>query len=472
MKYVSTELLPIGELQSFPGNARVHDVDALDDSARSNGQYRSVVGRRLPGGGVQLLAGHGTRDAFRRAGATSVRVELIDADDDEALRIVLADNGTSRNASYDDGKLVELLSAAHAADPALAGTGYDLDAYQKLLADLAPAGPPPGDTTELVPVFDDEEIIAEAFDYFRAAGFPYPDVPRFDAMQQINKLALTATPDLLNSTAAYHIADPYQPHRFATPIPGKQTAIEVFGRDDRFPHALRLALESGTLSASSLRGTLGYARNAQIAAQFRPGFALLMYRRFCPDGGTVLDTSTGYGGRLTGFIASSAAVYIGVDPDTRTYDGNQRIAADLCPASKTVELHCLPAEDVPHELVAGRADFAFTSPPYFGKEQYSEDDTQSWKRYPTGKSWRDGFLERMLRLQFAALKPGCTAAVNIADVIIEQETYPLVEWTIEKGRDAGFQYIETEEFPIGRVPGQGVSSERFEPVIILRKPEV
>jgi hypothetical protein len=118
----------------------VHDEPALDESARTNGQYRSVVARRLEDGALQLLAGHGTVGAFRRQGAGEVRVEVIEADDTEARRIVLADNGTSRNASYDESLLLDLLDAA-SKDGGLGGTGWDGEAYKELL-DAADEGNP------------------------------------------------------------------------------------------------------------------------------------------------------------------------------------------------------------------------------------------------------------------------------------------------------------------------------------------
>jgi site-specific DNA-methyltransferase (adenine-specific) len=131
VRYVATETLPIDSLQPYPGNARIHDTEALDASAETNGQYRSVVARRVDGG-VQILAGHGTWGAFQRRGDTSIRAEIIEADDTEARRIMLADNGTSRNASYDERLLLGLLNEA-SSDGGLVGTGWDGDAYKDLL---------------------------------------------------------------------------------------------------------------------------------------------------------------------------------------------------------------------------------------------------------------------------------------------------------------------------------------------------
>lgn len=142
MRYLRTIDVPIDALQAYPGNARIHDEQALDESAEQNGQYRSVVARDMGGDLPEVLAGNGTWAAFRRRGDTTLRVELIEAGDDEALRIVLADNGSSRRASYDDHLLLKLLDAAAAAagDGGLAGTGWDDAAHADL---MAMAGAPP-----------------------------------------------------------------------------------------------------------------------------------------------------------------------------------------------------------------------------------------------------------------------------------------------------------------------------------------
>lgn len=132
MRYLDTRSVPIDSLQPYPGNARTHDEAALAESAEANGQYRSVVVRQLADGELQILAGHGTTDAFRLRGDEEIRVEVIEADDTEARRILLADNGSSRNAGYNDAALLELLDAA-STDGGLLGTGWDGDTYRNLL---------------------------------------------------------------------------------------------------------------------------------------------------------------------------------------------------------------------------------------------------------------------------------------------------------------------------------------------------
>ena len=38
-------------------------------------------------------------------------------------------------------------------------------------------------------------------------------------------------------------------------------------------------------------------------------------------------------------------------------------------------------------------DLCFTSPPYFDTEKYSDEDTQSYKKFPTEDGWVNGFFE-------------------------------------------------------------------------------
>lgn len=143
-RYLETLEVPPDQLQPYPGNAKLHDGPALEESVRRNGQFRAVLARRLPDGTLQLLAGHGTTTAVHQAGAGPVRVEIVAADDDDARRIVLADNALGARAGYDEQALLDLLDEAKA-NGGFPGTGYDEDVYRELadklhepLPDFAP----------------------------------------------------------------------------------------------------------------------------------------------------------------------------------------------------------------------------------------------------------------------------------------------------------------------------------------------
>jgi hypothetical protein len=293
-------------------------------------------------------------------------------------------------------------------------------------------------------------------------------MPVHVAMTEINDLAAMSDAQLVRTRAGYAVADSYHPHRYHAKVGSQANAVDVFEDERKLRIAIGHLLTYG-LPWTSLTSVLSLTHGAQVPSNFRPGFACLLMRRFGAPDATVLDTSTGYGGRLVGFLASPCASYIGIDPAHDTYEANRRLAADLCPPSKSVELICEPAEDVASTSLKGRVDLCVTSPPYFSKEHYSDEPTQSWKRYSSSIEWRDGFLAPMVALQYAALKRRGVAVINIADVEIAGEHVPLVDWTLLAATEAGFEVEDVEQLPLTRRWGPQDNVVHTEPVLVLRK---
>lgn len=369
------------------------------------------------------------------------------------------------------------------ASPDFKQFGFEDTDEGKEMYDEAGIVPPPDHFTESA--FSTDQVVAAAMDWFQLQrGFPYKSLPLHVCMQQVNQLA-SMDPDSMRGTSlAYNVADHYHPHRMHAHATGKVAPTDAYRDAHKLEHGIRQELEGKGSVGGDYFSMLSLTLGTQACSNFRPGFACYYYRKYCPEGGTVLDTSTGYGGRLVGALASRKVKrYVGIDPNRPTHIGNQRLAYDLAePLGVRVDLLNLPAEDVFQDGTwggqyydwQGKCDLAFTSPPYFRKELYSEADTQSWVRYgedKSGEQWRLGFLLPMLRLQYAALKPECFAVVNIADVTIGTRRYPLKDWAIEGAKEVGFQYVGSDSFRMGQRLGanqeDGVAEE---PVLQFRKP--
>lgn len=135
---VKGERVPVDLVDRHPLNDRVRDKHAEEQLRLSlirHGQYRSTVGRRLPGGRVQMLAGHGTLEQIIVLGGAEVAVEVHEQlSDEDAAAIVAADNAIAELATYDPLRTVELLRAAGP----LEGTGYDPGRMRDLLAGIQP----------------------------------------------------------------------------------------------------------------------------------------------------------------------------------------------------------------------------------------------------------------------------------------------------------------------------------------------
>tara|TARA_R110001606_G_C15394865_1_gene652042 strand:+ start:82 stop:1197 length:1116 start_codon:yes stop_codon:yes gene_type:complete len=150
-----------------------------------------------------------------------------------------------------------------------------------------------------------------------------------------------------------------------------------------------------------------------IASQFRPSTAKAIYNRF--EAKNVLDFSSGWGDRLSGFFSSNAESYVGIDPNTPVYETyRKQIHKYSSLRDKKVEMLNGCAEDM--DLGDRMFDLIFTSPPYFNIEKYSKDDSQSFKKFKKIEDWLEGFLFKAIGNAWKHLEVGGHMLINISDV--------------------------------------------------------
>ena len=267
----------------------------------------------------------------------------------------------------------------------------------------------------------------------------------------------------------------YFPHAWSVQCGEKRSPSETFADDERLENALSRRRKYGTLkSESDLRKALRTVSGTQAVSNFRPSAAAALYDRYMPEGdGVTWDMSAGYGGRMLGAIASGRVkTYIGTDPASLTYDGLTEMEAELPLMAEqlgsertTVELHKIGSENfVPDR---GSIQLAFTSPPYFDAEHYSEEPTQSYIKFRTPEEWLNGFLGATLSNCHAGITASGILVVNIANV----KTYPnLTEDFLWLARRCGFRHIETLRLALAAMPGTRTGSAyKHEPVYVFRK---
>lgn len=194
------------------------------------------------------------------------------------------------------------------------------------------------------------------------------------------------------------------------------------------------------VSKSTIRSCLSLRK--YIASQFKPSIAKAFYDKFCSR--NILDFSAGWGDRLAGFYAShTGEYYVGLDPNTMNHPIYKRQVEfyekhrTMLEISKTVEMFNRPAEDFDYSTYRGFFDTVFTSPPYFDIERYSDEDTQSWKRYGDIDTWNEKFLHKSLGKIIPTMSNGGIMAINISDVYSHGEwktiTNPMNEYLQSQG---------------------------------------
>lgn len=169
----ASKAVPIESLEPHPDNPRIGNVSKIVESIQANGFYGSVIVQKDTN---LILAGTHRWKAAKEAGMTKIPATFVEVDDEQAKRILLADNRTADLAGYDEAVLADLLREI--GEPM--GTGYTSGDVEDLLASLAPPEPRPSNglgtpTITFSLVFDTEEQQQIWYAFMRHLRSLHPD---------------------------------------------------------------------------------------------------------------------------------------------------------------------------------------------------------------------------------------------------------------------------------------------------------
>ena len=227
----------------------------------------------------------------------------------------------------------------------------------------------------------------------------------------------------------------------------------------------------------------------------------------------IYDSSSGWGGRIIGAMSSRKKVhYVGTDPNPDNfldelgisrYEYVAKFYNDNCvddysdtltnffeveKQGNTYELFQDGSELIHNnpkfQKYKGKLDISFTSPPYFNREQYSQDENQSFKAYGEYEDWRDNFLRPTLTTIYEYLKNDRYILWNIASIKIGKSTYyPLEQDSIDILNELGCEYKGKLKMLMTRMVGLDPSKSgiknavefegkqyKYEPIFVFYKP--
>lgn len=124
MNDMETATIKIDEVTPHPRNVREGDIGAISQSLESNGQYKPIVYQKSTG---FILAGNHTWKAAKQLGWKTIGATAFDCNDEQALRILIADNRASDLATYNEKELFDVLQELANSAAELDGTLYDGD---------------------------------------------------------------------------------------------------------------------------------------------------------------------------------------------------------------------------------------------------------------------------------------------------------------------------------------------------------
>ena len=241
----------------------------------------------------------------------------------------------------------------------------------------------------------------------------------------------------------------------------------------------------------------------QPAVNFPPLTAKFLYEHFTKHIDEsqriiVYDPSAGWGGRILGAMTVKRDLhYIGTDPNPDNVGIYERVAEFYnthCFQSNpffgkaspnSYEVFKLGSEVIGDDenflKYFGKLDFVFTSPPYFNREQYSQDENQSFKKFSAYEDWRDNFLRPTLTTAYNFLKNDRYICWNIADIKIGSNSFiPLEQDSIDVIESLGGEYKGIYKMLMTRMVGIDASNVKnsvelngehykFEPILVFYK---
>lgn len=297
-------------------------------------------------------------------------------------------------------------------------TGYDdlypvLDAYTKQRYDNASKE-------------EQDQMVEEVFNIYRTRGiFPTTYYSDEGVRQEILK-AIDSKPYIENniikgsgftSLCTFFFPNFYDAYNIHGYSGGNlESGRFKFNNDEYFKRVVRFAIKSHNDAKPD--GILaGMCQVGSLPKNFCPMYAKAVFEKYCPEKGIIWDYCCGYGGRLLGALSSKKDfVYIGTEPNTETYENLIRFGNTIqlvTQREKSFKIVKQGSEVV--KFNEGIFDFAFSSPPYFNLEHYSDEPTQCYNKFPDIYSWIDGYVKATIHNIFIYLKSDRYYAVNIAD---------------------------------------------------------
>lgn len=203
---------------------------------------------------------------------------------------------------------------------------------------------------------------------------------------------------------------------------------------------------------------------AKVPTNFPLAECIRIIDNYTPKGGLYVDPCCGWGVRLLS-AAYLGNKYVGFDVNTKLLPKLRELAKDINRFKRfKYKIIGKGSENYVKEL-KGKADFVFTSPPYFALEDYVNGEGQSTNNTDY-EGWLKGFLSPMLSNMFRYLKPNRYCLINIKGY----DKYDLVGDTIKEGIAVGFEHKGFDSLKnIKRINTKGSLIDNSEDIIVFYK---
>lgn len=269
------------------------------------------------------------------------------------------------------------------------------------------------------------ELVDDILQYYRLHGFPYHKYNKklfLEEIKRFRKSNIEIKENILNPPSlGQNILWYFMPHLWEVSNE-KQSARNFWEDDEKLRKLIKTRFKHCTIiSNENIRR--GLRLQCKSATNFNPSLMKYLIETYGKKDSTIYDFCAGFGGRFLGAaVAKNVKKYIATDPALKTYIGlqnlNQWLIDQKIIDSNFAEFHQKKAEEfVPSE----QADLIITSPPYYDKEIYSADNSQSAKIYKNYDNWFINFLLKSITTAVSILSQNGYLILSVTDT----KRYPI-----------------------------------------------
>lgn len=301
------------------------------------------------------------------------------------------------------------------------------------------------------------------FDHYRNNGFPFLRLTEdrlsylFNNYQALSVSCINDT--IQHNTSGIQLCEYFFPNMYKCKRKGFDKSPTEYWENDAFlmkfvKNRLKYA---DRITDASMR--TGIKLSKICVSNFKPAVADFLCRKYAVNK-NVLDYSCGFGSRMLG-VMSLGLDYYGYEPAIETYENLNRLGSFL--SSKTNSKFFIKPEGSEQGIFKENYfGFAFSSPPYFDFEKYSNDPGQSIVRYQNYDVWVHKFWKKVMENCYQSLISdgyfGVCLSPNIAS--------GLIEYTFKFASEIGFYFEKDYRVLFRHVLGGG---DKVELVLIFSK---
>jgi len=305
-------------------------------------------------------------------------------------------------------------------------------------------------------------IEKKLFDHYRQKGFPYSSYTekrlKYILESFLNLQGKVSDGVFSYNNAGLSLCDHFFPNLYESRRKGKRSPLERWHDDESLLSLIRNRLENAPrISDSSMRTGIKLQFNA--VSNFKPIIAKYIYSKYA-ESGRVFDYSCGFGARMLAAM-SLGMEYGGCEPNLKTKKNLEVFGAFL--SKHTGGKFDIVEEGSEECIVRERYyDIAFSSPPFFDYEIYSQDPGQSIVKYPTYDEWLIRYWKKTIFNCTMALRLGGYFGACLS--LGSQDS--LIQSTVDFCSGMGLKLVEQLRAPYKQVYNK--NNDRYDLILIYK----